>query len=518
MRFSAFFIEWAEVKGWQVPDFHILICEWLEDRGQTAVLQVFRGASKSTITAVYEAWKLYESRDHRFLVQAADDNLAKKMTRDARDVLRRHPRCAGMLSGKPAEHMFWVDGASDSRNASVTASGVLSNVTGSRADEAIFDDVEVPKNVQTPDLREKLRSRISDATYILVPGGRKLYIGTPHCHDSLYQELETKGADTLKIPLFLGTQRIEDADKLEMVELSQGMRPEELYVFHGDRLLSEGVEYELEGRTVVFTKRLSGLVDMYSGCVWPERFTREEIGYRRKEAHSLNEWDSQYLLRAKPLTDSRLNPDKLVWYDCEPEFTMRNGVLVMTLGSVRITSMRAYWDVALGKKDGDGSVLSVVLGDDGGNLYWHSIDVLDGELDAQCLQVAATVKRLKIPNVQIETNGVGGFVPAIARKHLKVLGCSVTEVHQSKQKADRILGAFEPALSSGILWAHVSTAQTGMPTQMRDFNPDVKDQPDDILDSGAGAILGTPVKISSKAQAQATAWRPHGQTYEATRD
>jgi hypothetical protein len=30
---------------------------------------------------------------------------------------------------------------------------------------------------------------------------------------------------------------------------------------------------------------------------------------------------------------------------------------------------------------------------------------------------------------------------------------------------------------------------------MKDFNPAIKDQPDDYLDSGAGAITSTPVRL-----------------------
>jgi hypothetical protein len=88
------------------------------------------------------------------------------------------------------------------RNGSMYAKGILSNVTSARANECQNDDVEVPRNIQTPEAREKLRYRLGEQTHILIPGGRKLYIGTPHTHDSLYDEVESMGADCLTIRLF----------------------------------------------------------------------------------------------------------------------------------------------------------------------------------------------------------------------------------------------------------------------------------------------------------------------------
>jgi hypothetical protein len=58
--FVAFFMIWARVMKWTVPALHLVICEWLEaTRDPVRVLMVFRGAAKSTIYAIYKAWRLY---------------------------------------------------------------------------------------------------------------------------------------------------------------------------------------------------------------------------------------------------------------------------------------------------------------------------------------------------------------------------------------------------------------------------------------------------------------------------
>jgi hypothetical protein len=188
--------------------------QWLEaTHDPVRVLLVFRGAAKSTIYAIYKAWLLYSDPVLRNLIWSEDTKLAKKLTRDVMSILRRHPLCRGMLpQANPGTEEFWVAGAIDARNPSMAAYGVLSNATGSRADNVDFDDIEVPKNIGSAEAREKLRGRISEATHIMVPGGQKTYIGTPHTHDSLYDEQIEGGAAVLKIPLFEHHRRWEDTE------------------------------------------------------------------------------------------------------------------------------------------------------------------------------------------------------------------------------------------------------------------------------------------------------------------
>ena len=98
ISFLAFFLIWARYKGWDVPQHHVRICVWLERfwwHGRVGVLEVFRGAAKSTIVAVFQAWILYLDQSVHILDQAADDKTARKLSRDTRHVLNRHPLCRG---------------------------------------------------------------------------------------------------------------------------------------------------------------------------------------------------------------------------------------------------------------------------------------------------------------------------------------------------------------------------------------------------------------------------------------
>lgn len=534
ISFVAFFIMWAERMGWDVPDCHYRACHWLEHRGDLAVLRCFRGFGKSTILAVYNAWRYYQNRQYRILHQSEADGTAYKTSRDTQNVLRNHPLTRGMLpDGQGTVEQWWVNGSLDMRNGSMYAKGILSNVTSARADECQNDDVEVPRNIQTPEAREKLRYRLGEQTHILVPGGRKLFIGTPHTHDSLYDEVEAMGADCLTIKLFEKEHRI-DEKQATARSYALPFRPEYVFVgIHiGARLLAEGVDYQLTSTGITFAEPPGTTVDCYAECAWPERFTPAEMEKRRQETRTVNEWDSQYQLHSKPIGESRLDPERIREYNVQPEIRYANRTASMWLGSQQIVGAVAWWDVATGKAKADASAFSLVLTDARGHLYWHVCQGLIGDLaefderdkitGGQVVQIRELVIRYQIPQVVVEVNGPGSFAGKLLRQALKGTGCGVREEFTITNKQKRILDAFEAPLSSRFLWAHSDVLDGPAYDQMRDFNPTLTNQPDDYIDSGAGAISETPVRIGKlvgKPTAQGREdWQPTDGDHEVAVD
>lgn len=523
---------WAKLQGWKVPPLHVRICHWLDTcKDRVRVLMVFRGAAKSTIYAVWKAYRLYKNRSHRSIIWAADDKLAGKLTRDTRAVLRRHPLCVGMLPRHTGALSFWVNGATDARNPSVEAVGVNSNATGGRADDADFDDIEVPKNIRTPEARLNLRQKIEEATHILVPGSQKTFVGTPHTHDSIYAEQITGGAAVLKIPLFENAIRFEDTSSRTRFEIPFTAGEDGLYVLAGigkfARLLVPGIDYRMDGGAVVFAHPPGVLLDVYARCAWPERFDREEIELRRREVRTANAWDSQYMLESKPITETRLDPARLIAYDVDPEIRTVNRNVVMWLGEARIAGMSMRWDPSSAKAGSDVSALALVLQDDRGRRYIHRVRALAGDVaefspdgrtitGGQVAQIAETVKEFRVPRVTVETNGIGGFAPAVLKQALKQwrLACGVSEESSLSNKSLRILEALEPPMSAGMLWAHVSVLEGPLWDQMKDFNPEARDQHDDYIDAAAAAVADTPERIrvhydETKPARDGGAWRDY---------
>lgn len=500
-----FFLIWAKRMRWDVPDIHVRALIWLEVKGPLAVLRCFRGFGKSTLLAIYNAWRYYKDPTFRILHQSESNPTAYKTSRDTQNVIRNHPLTRHLLPPSQGTVMqWWVEGAADFRNSSMYARGILSNVTSARADECQNDDVEVPNNIATPEAREKLRFRLDEQTHILVPGGSKLFIGTPHTHDSLYDELEQMGADCLTIRMYDLEHRIEDASR---TQYDLPFRPAVVFSGIGKhaRVLVEGVDYSLSNTGIAFSSPPGCLIDCYGKPAWPGRFSSDELEKRRKETRTINAWDSQYQLHSKPVTEVRLDPNRIIPYDLSPVLRYANGACSMFLGATQIVGASAYWDVSLGKIKSDASAFSLVLTDARGQLYWQECIGLEGELaefdekgritGGQVWQVRDLVIKYGIFRVVVETNGPGGFVPNILRQALKGTGCGVGEEHSTVNKQKRILDALEPPLSSRFLWAHINVLRGPLWDQMRDFNPAVKDQEDDYLDSGAGAIAQTPVRI-----------------------
>ena len=537
---ATFFLLWAEERRWQVPDVHWQAVYWLEHRRNLAVLRCFRGFGKSTLLAIYNAWRYYRDPSYRILHQGDQDKTAYKTSRDTRAVLQRHPLTRETFASLRGEASFWwVPGADDERNPSMQAAGITSNITSSRCDEAQNDDVEVPRNIQNPEAREKMRYRLGEQTHCMVPGARQLFIGTPHTHDSLYDEMEQMGADCLTIRMFAHEHRI---DSCTQPSYELGFVPE--MVFHGIykhcRVLKAGVDYRMQGTRIVFARPPGGLVDCYAGSAWPDRFTLDEMASRRQKCKTINEFDSQYQLHSRPLHEVRLDPERMIPYVVEPALklskVMRRGEFVATmwLGQARIVGASCRWDPSSGKLKSDVSSVALVLQDEQGRRYWHRALRLVGEVaefdqagknitGGQVLEIVKLVKDFGLHRVSVETNGIGGFAPSVLKAALRQAGihdCGVSEVHSTANKNKRILEALEDPLTSGTLWAHTSVFEGPAYQVMRDWNPAVTEQPDDDIDSLAGAVTETPERMGrSSAGWNAPAkgrddWRPSAGMHE----
>ena len=533
VSFPAFHLQWGELVHWDVPDAHLEACDWIEHgrKGRVAVFKALRGFSKSTIVARYIAWKLRKSATWRFQALSATDKDGAKMSRDAQHVINRHPWCSGMKGkGLWKSHSFEVEGADDPRNPSMVAYGINSNLTGGRADEFINDDVEVPKTIRTPALREGIREKLSEETHILVPGGKILYVGTDHCLDSIYKEQIDDGADVLEIPLFRKEiTHIADGLKNDFLFDFRLQTANELYVCVGQNkpTLLTPEEYELHGLRdfrggyvrLKTTPAPDERVSLYSGNIWPKRFTRAEITFRLKRCRYWGEWDSQYMLRPAHLGKIRLDPCRMIEYTAMPEIRQANKSTSLWIDGVRMVGAKAWWDCSLGKVNSDASALAVIFTCSAGHLYWQVAQGMTGEIDEQCQQIIPTVRAFQLRSIDVETNGPGGFVPAILRRHLKAAGiaCAVVPRWSKENKNLRILDGLETPLSGGFLHAHQSVLQGPVPGQMRDWDPTITDNEDDYLDAGAGAISTTPVRIGHgefAAPEERDDWRPGSGTHD----
>ncbi|MCD8570057.1 MAG: phage terminase large subunit, partial [Alphaproteobacteria bacterium] len=404
---------------------------------------------------LFAAWLLYCRPHLRILVLAADFELAKKMVRNVKRVIELHPLCEGMKPAKAdqwASDRFTVKRNLELRDPSMLARGIDSNITGSRADIVICDDVEVPNTSDTANKRADLREKLLEISYVLVPGGTELYVGTPHTYFTIY------------------------ADK------PREQHGEERAFLDGYHIL----------KIPVF--------DAGGNSAWPERFSIVNLERIRTQTGP-NKFASQMMLEPVNIAEGRLNPDLLQWYDEELDYTKELGALFVA--GRKMVSASSFWDPAFAAAKGDNSVLACVFADEEGNYFLHRVAYIradGGEIDeatAQCRMVASIAKALYLPSITVETNGIGKFLPSILRNELALahVPTSVQEFSQTRPKDIRIVEAFDAVMAAGRLYAHTSVQQTPFMTEMREWNPARTKGHDDGLDAIAGAILQQPIRL-----------------------
>ncbi len=80
---------------------------------------------------------------------------------------------------RSASNRFDVRPSIPDQSPSVKSVGIFGQLTGSRADLILADDVEVPNTAWTIGMREKLLHSVGEFNAILKPGGEIMFLGTP---------------------------------------------------------------------------------------------------------------------------------------------------------------------------------------------------------------------------------------------------------------------------------------------------------------------------------------------------
>lgn len=192
--FYNFMDVWNRHIGMTTPAHHRKIMEFLVDVLESpphrGLLTAFRHSGKSTVVGIFAACVLYMRPNTRILILSAENILASRMVNHIRNILENHPLCTDMI---PKNKKEWASGritinrSVGIREPSVICQGIHGNITGSRADLIICDDVEVPNTCNTAQKRDMLRERLRELDFILSPNGAIIYIGTPHTTDTIYR-------------------------------------------------------------------------------------------------------------------------------------------------------------------------------------------------------------------------------------------------------------------------------------------------------------------------------------------
>ncbi len=173
------------------------IAEYLQHGPRRKMIMAFRGVGKSWVYGAFAAWRLYCNPDWKIVcvsgTKAAADALAQFVKRliDEMPILQH-------LRPRPGQRdsvvVFDVGPARLSKDPSFKSVGITGQITGSRADETIADDIETTNNSYTQTGRDRLLELIKEFAAISKPEtGYITYLGTPQSEMSIYNELPARG-------------------------------------------------------------------------------------------------------------------------------------------------------------------------------------------------------------------------------------------------------------------------------------------------------------------------------------
>ena len=177
------------------------ISQYLQNGPKRAIVMAFRGVGKSWICSAYVVHQLLLDPSKNILVVSASKTRSDDFSTFTLRLIHEIPvlACLKPRDGQRFSKIsFDVGPAPASHAPSVKSLGITSQLTGSRADIIVADDVEVANNSATQGMRDKLSDQVKEFDAIVkpLPSSRILFLGTPQCEDSIYTKLRERGYET----------------------------------------------------------------------------------------------------------------------------------------------------------------------------------------------------------------------------------------------------------------------------------------------------------------------------------
>lgn len=422
----------------------IAIAKYLQGGPKRLQIQAFRGLGKSWIAAAFVLWILYRDRDKKIMVVSASKQRADDFTIFCQKCLIEIP-WLNHLTPKDDDQRwsrvsFDVYGCKPAQSPSVKSVGITGQLTGSRADVIIFDDVEVPSNSATDLMREKLLQLVTEGESVLTPkdDSRIIFLGTPQTTFTIYRTLRERNYVPMVWP---------------------ARYPKSLVGY--EDVLAEELQRDIDEK---------GLDEL----AWRPTDTRfSEINLlEREQSMSRSNFMLQFQLDTSlsdalkfPLKISDIialsldhdrGPTSLVWRT--DKSTLLDLPAVALPGDrwhgPAETGATAPWGETLLCVDPSGrgkdETVAMVISQLNGNLFLRAIYAsTDGYSDKTLTDILRMGKKYGATKCLIESNFGDGIVMEVMKKHaieMKV-GLDFEEVRSTTRKEDRIIDTLEPVLN-----------------------------------------------------------------------
>lgn len=416
------------------------ISDYLQHGPKRSIIQAFRGVGKSHLTAGYVVWRLLKDPEAKILVVSASKERADAFSTFCQRLIWE---LEGLEYLKPRTEQrqskisFDVGPSTASQSPSVKSVGITSQITGSRADLIIADDVEVLNNSGTQQMRDKLAETIKEFDAVLkpLPGSRVVFLGTPQTEDSLYAKLPERGYECHIWPARM--PKTEEMDK------------------YGESLAPFIREMALEATAPTDPKRF-GEQDLLE-----REASYGKAGFAMQFMLSTQLSDMErFPLKVRDLlimsVDAEQGPLRLTWGPMEdralnelPNAAMRGDRMYppMNVGDVFSDFSGTVMSIDPSGRGADETGYAVVKMLNG-YLYVVACGGLSGGYDDTTLtELSHIAKKYKVNHVVIESNfGDGMFMKLLQPVLGKIHPVLIEEVRHSKQKERRIIDTLEPVM------------------------------------------------------------------------
>lgn len=408
------------------------------------IIEGFRGVAKSFLTCAYSVWRLWSNRNLKVLIVSASKDRADANASFIKSIIRTLPFLEDMKASKEqldTQNIFDVGGAEPDISHSVKSVGITGQITGTRADLLISDDVEVPKNSGTQIQRDKLAEAVKEYDAILKPNGQIIYLGTPQNEASLYNVLRERGYIT----------------RIWTVTYPSSQAEREVY---GDMLAP------------FIADRYDSNPSKYAGKPTdPTRFDELEIA-KRKLSYGKAGFALQFMLNTNlsdmekyPLKVSDFIVDNLDFHETSMKWSWANG-MKQRLSDIPCIAMKGdYYYAPLSRSEDTQPYTGTVMAIDpsgrgkdetayaiikylNGYLFLMEVGGFDeGYTDLTLTQMAQKAKFYEVNEVVVEANfGDGMFTKVMTPIFNKIHPCAITEVKNTRQKELRIIDTLEPVM------------------------------------------------------------------------
>lgn len=416
------------------------------------IIEGFRGVAKSFITCAYAVWTLWRDPQKKVEIVSASKDRADANAIFIKRIIYTLPFLAH-LKARPdqrdQQNLFDVGPAVPDISPSIKSVGISGQLTGSRADLLIADDVEVANNSGTQTQRDKLNEAVKEFDAIIKPKGQIVYLGTPQNEMSLYNELQQRGYKC-RIWTVLYPESLSERE------------------FYGDRLAK------------IIADKYDENPDLYAGKPTdPRRFDEEEI-YKRRLSYGKAGFALQFMLNTN-LSDQEKYPLKvqdlmianlsldeanLKWYWSNDRQLRINDLPCVALKGDyfyepqgRSSEVYEYTGTVMavdpsgrGKDETSYAVVKYLNG------YLFVLEVggtREGYSDSTLRQLANKAKMYGVNEIIVEGNfGDGMFSKLFAPVLNAVHPCRITEVKNYAQKEARIIDTLEPVMMRHKLIVH----------------------------------------------------------------